>query len=149
MQEKNKFRYAEKCLYEYKRNIAALNVLREDLRVEQAGTDVHAQNYQLNFSFPGTPSNPVEMRAIKIDTLEGRIKQLERCTKPIEKMISDLDTSENLPNSNNKILLNILKLLYFGKNTVDDIIEEMNIAKRTFSRKRRELVFLASDYLAF
>lgn len=149
MQEKNKFRYAEKCLYEYKRNIAALNVLREDLRVERAGTDVHVQNYQFSFGFNGEPSNPVEARLIKIESLERRIQQLERYTKPIENMMSDLDAPENLSNSNNKMLLNILKLLYFGKNTVDDIIEEMNIAKRTFSRKRRELVFLASDYLAF
>ena len=148
MKEKNKFRHTEKCLYEYKRNLAALDVLREDLRVEKVRSDVHVQNYQLSFNFGGEPSNPVESRMIKIEKLEERIKYLERYTKPIEKMISDLDAPENLEGSNNKMLLNILKLLYFGKNIVEDILEELHIARRTFTRKRRELVFMASDYLA-
>ncbi|MBR2209760.1 MAG: hypothetical protein IJ859_13220 [Synergistaceae bacterium] len=149
MQEKNKFRYTEKCLYEYKRNIAALDVLREDLRVEQAGVDVHAQSYQLNFSFNSEPSNPVEARLIKIENLEHKIKTLERFTKPVTQLMSDLDTAENLEGSDNELLLNILKLLYFGKNTVDAVLCELHIAPRTFTRKRRELVFMASSYLAF
>ena len=32
MRERDKFRYAERCLYDYKRNVAGLKVLREDLR---------------------------------------------------------------------------------------------------------------------
>lgn len=84
MQEKNKFRYAEKCLYEYKRNIAALNVLREDLRVERAGTDVHVQNYQFSFGFNSEPSNPVEARLIKIESLERRIQQLSDRSEPLQ-----------------------------------------------------------------
>ena len=42
MKDKTSFRYAEKCLYEYKRNMAGLKVLRDDLRVLEASTDVHA-----------------------------------------------------------------------------------------------------------
>ena len=149
MQEKNKFRYAEKCLYEYKRNIAALDVLREDLRVEKVGTDVHAQSYQLNFGFGGEPSNPVESRLIKIENLENKIRILERYTKPVTQLMTDLNAPENLIGSENKILLDILKLLYFGKNTVEAILDELHIARRTFTRKRRDLVLLTADYLAF
>ena len=149
MQEKNKFRYAEKCLYEYKRNIAALDVLREDLRVEKVGTDVHAQSYQLNFGFSSEPSNPVESRLIKIENLENKIRILERCTKPVTQLMTDLNAPENLIGSDNKLLLDILKLLYFGKNTVEAILDELHIARRTFTRKRRSLVLLTADYLAF
>ena len=149
MQEKNKFRYAEKCLYEYKRNIAALDVLREDLRVEKVGTDVHAQSYQLNFGFCGEPSNPVESRLIKIENLENKIRILERYTKPVTQLMTDLNAPENLIGSENKLLLDILKLLYFGKNTVEAILDELHIARRTFTRKRRDLVLLTADYLAF
>ena len=148
MQEKNKFRHTEKCLYEYKRNLSAINVLREDLRVERAGTDVHVQNYQLSFSFSGEPSNPVEARQIKIDGLEERIKKLERYTQPITQLIADLNAPENLKHSENKMLLDILKLLYFGKNTVEDVLYEMSIGRRTFTRKRRQLVLMALGYLA-
>ena len=148
MQEKNKFRYAEKCLYEYKRNVAALDVLREDLRVAKASYDVHAQNYQLSFGFSGEPSNPVEARLIKIEGLENKIKFLERCSKPITRLLSDLDSPENLSGSDNELLLNILKLMYFGKNKPSVIREELNICKRTFSLRRRELVNMAEAYLA-
>ena len=148
MQEKNKFRHAEKCLYEYKRNIAALDVLREDLRVEKAGSDVHAQSYQLSFNF-GEPSNPVESRLIKIENIESKIRLLERYTKPVTQLMNDLNAPENLQGSDNELLFNILKLLYFGKNTVDAILDELHIARRTFARKRRELVLMTSDYLAF
>ena len=149
MKQKEKFRYVEKCLYEYKRNIVALGVLHEDLRVEQAGTDVHAQNYQFTFSFGGEPSNPVQARLIKIESIESRIQQLERVTKPITKLINDLDAPENLEGSNNKIIFEILKLMYFGKNTSDAIIDELHISRRSFLRLRQDLVYMAMGYLAF
>ena len=148
MKNKDKFRYAEKCLYDYKRNLAALNVLREDLRVAKAGTDIRVQNYQFTFGFEGDPSNPVEARMIKIENIEGKIQKLERYTKPISQLIEDLSAPENLKGSMNRILFEVMKLFYFGKNLPEVIMEELNIAYRTFIRRRRELVFMAIGYLA-
>ena len=148
MRDKSKFRYAEKCLYEYKRNLAALDVLREDLRVERAGSDVHAQNYQFTFGFNNEPSNPVQARLIRLETLEDRIKKLERVTQPITRLINDLISEENLESSNNKILYDILRLMYFGKNKPVVIRDELAISKRSFSLFRVELVMTAADYLA-
>ena len=85
----------------------------------------------------------VEERVIK-----ERIQKLERCTNPITQLITDLNAPENLKYSDNKTLFNILKLLYFGKNTVADIRDELNLGRRTFARKRRELVIMACGYLA-
>ena len=146
--EQDKYRYAEKCLYEYKRNLAGLKVLREDLRVLQAGTDVHAQNYQLTFGFSGTVSDPVHARLVKIEKLEERIKWLERVTKPIELLIGDLTAPEVLEYSNSKGLMEILRLVYFGQNPADAVIEELKITRRTFYRQRRELVNMTISYLA-
>lgn len=148
MKEKDKFRYAEKCLYGYQRNMACLKVLREDLRVEEAGIDVHAQNYQYSFDFTGEPSNPVEARQIKIENIQGRIRTLERCTNPITELITDLTSPNVLNGSNNAAMMEILRLLYFGGNTPDVIIEELNIARRTFFKWRRALVCMAMAYLA-
>ena len=148
MSEQNKYRYAEKCLYEYKRNLAGLKVLREDLRVLQAGTDVHAQNYQLTFGFSGTVSDPVHARLVKMEKLEERIKWLERVTKPIELLIGDLTAPEVLEYSNSKGLMEILRLVYFGQNPADAVIEELKITRRTFYRQRRELVNMTISYLA-
>ena len=147
MKEKDKFRYAEKCLYDYKRNQACLEVLREDLRVAQISPDVHAQNYQYTFGFNGEPSNPVQARLIKIEALEERIKQLERITKPLTLLIENLNAPEVLDGSENKMLYEILRLMYLGKNIPDAIIEELKIARRTFFNRRRELVNLAVSYL--
>ena len=147
MKQKDKFRYAEKCLYDYKRNQACLEVLREDLRVAQISSDVHAQNYQYTFGFNGEPSNPVQARLIKIEALEERIKQLERITKPLTLLIENLNAPEVLDGSENKMLYEILRLMYLGKNIPDAIIEELKIARRTFFNRRRELVNLAVSYL--
>lgn len=148
MKEKDKFRYAEKCLYGYKPNIACLKVLREDLRVAEAGTDVHAQNYQYTFGFTGEPSNPVESRQIKIETLKERIRMLERKTAPITALINDLTSPNVLNGSSNAAMMDVLRLMYFGGNTPDVIIEELNIARRTFFRIRRMLVYTTAAYLA-
>ena len=148
IQEKNNFRSAEKWLYGYKRNLAGLKILREDLRVAQAGLDVHAQNYQYTFSATGEVSSPVHARVEKIESLEGRIRWLERYTKPITQLIEDLTAPEVLEYSENKALMDILRLMYFGKNPPDVIIEELKIARRTFFKRRRELVNMAISYLA-
>ena len=87
MNKSDKFRFAEKCLYEYKRNLACLEVLRDDLRVAQAGLDVRAQNYQYTFNLGGEVSDPVSARLIKIEQLEERISKLERLTKPITTVV--------------------------------------------------------------
>ena len=147
-QEQNNFRSAEKWLYGYKRNMAGLKILREDLRVAQAGLDVHAQNYQYTFSATGEVSSPVHARVEKIESLEGRIRWLERYTKPITQLIEDLTAPEVLEYSENKALMDILRLMYFGKNSPEVIIEELKITRRTFFRQRRELVNMAISYLA-
>ena len=148
MKQKDKFRYAEKCLYEYKRNMACLEILREDLRIERAGSDVHVQNYQYTIDFTGTHSNPVQARMIKIEQLEERIRKLERWTKPITQLEKDLTSAESLDTSRNKELYEVMKLMYFGKNQPDAIIEELKVARRTFYNRRRELVYTAISYLA-
>lgn len=148
MKAESKFQYAEKCMYEYKRNQAGLKVLRDDLRVMQAGLDVHAQNYQYTLGFTGEVSNPVHSRLVKIEGIEDRIRYLERYTKPITQLIEDLTAPEVLEYSENKVLIEILRLMYFGKNPPEAVIAELKIAKRTFYRQRRELVNMAISYLA-
>lgn len=148
MRERDKFRYAERCLYDYKRNAAGLRVLREDLRAARAGFDVHAQNYQYSLEFTGTASDPVHARMVKIESLEERIRVLERYTRPIEQLMEDITAAEVLEYSENKPLMEILRLLYFGKNPPESVMEELKLGRRTFYRYRRELVNMTASYLA-
>ena len=142
-----KFKFAEKCLYEYKRNIACLGVLKEDLRVAEADTDVRAQNYQYTFSTGGEVSDPVSARLMKIEMLKERIKYLERYTGPITTLMNDLNTSDALNGSRNQDLMQVLRLMYFGGNTPDVIMNELKIARTSFFRLRRELVYVVICYL--
>ena len=148
MRERDKFRYAERCLYDYKRNVAGLKVLREDLRVMRSGLDVQAQNYQYKLEFTGTVSDPVQARLLKIETIEERIRMLERYTLPIGQLIEDITAPEVLEYSENKSLMGILRLMYFGKNPPDAVMEELKLGRRTFYRQRRELVNMTASYLA-
>ena len=148
MSEQNKYRYAEKCLYEYKRNLAGLKVLREDLRVLQAGTDVHAQSYQLTFGFSGTVSDPVHARIVKIEGIEERIRKLERITRPITQLVEDITAPEVLEYSNSKGLMEILRLVYFGRNPAEAVMEELKISRKMYYARRRELVNMTISYLA-
>ena len=142
-----KFRYAEKCLYEYKRNLACLNVLYDDLKVEKAGLDVKAQNYS---ALPGNEnvSDPVSSRVQRIEQLEERIRYLERLTKPITTLIADLNSPDVLNGSYKANLMEVLRLFYFGQNIIDVIIEKLNITERTLRRWRREIVYITICYLA-
>ena len=147
MKQKDRFRCAEKYLYEYMKNVACLKVLRDDLQIKRAGSDVKAQNYQSPFGFTGEPSNPVYTHVVSIETLEERIKQLERWTKPIAQMIADLNNQYALSGSKNADLVQILELMYFGSNRPEVVIDKLQIARRTFTRRRHELVHLTVDYL--
>ena len=118
------------------------------MRVAEADTDVRAQNYQYTFSSGGEVSDPVSARLMKIEMLKERIKYLERYTNPITILMNDLNTSDALNGSRNQDLMQVLRLMYFGGNTPDAIMEELNIARRTFFNRRRELVYTAISYLA-
>ena len=142
-----KFRYAEKCLYEYKRNLACLNVLYDDLKVARASVDVKAQSYN-NLPSGGEVSDPVSSRVLRIEQLEERIKYLERLTKPITTLIEDLNSPDVLNGSYKAELMEVLRLYYFGQNLVEVILEKLNFAERTFYKKRRELVHITICYLA-
>ena len=141
------FKYAEKCLYEYKRNLACLEILRNDLRVERAGSDVHCQNYQSTLSQTGTPSNPVQNRLLRIEQLEGRIQQLERYTQPVTRLIVDLKAPYVLDDSQKAELYTLMELYYFGQNSVQAVQSELKIGRHALYSRRRVLVKMLMGYM--
>ncbi len=72
---------------------------------------------------------------------------LERWTKPITQLLKDLDAPENLDDSDNKIMLEIFKFMYIGKNKIKTVADELNLSDRVFARLRRKLVYTAASYL--
>ena len=145
--ERDMFKYAEKCLYEYPRNLACLEVLRGDLQLEHSGSDVHAQNYQAQFICKGLSTNPIEARQMRIERLDERIRQLERCTQPISRLIDDLKAPYVHEGSVKAELLPVIELHYFGENSLTYIMRELHIGRQSLYNRRRMLVKMLMRYM--
>ena len=147
MQGKNLFRIAEKYLYSYQENCERLKTLQFDLDNLRHSGDVHAQNYQINFSGARVYTNPVELHAEKIFSLERQIQRVERNIKPINNLIQDCEKAEKSGSIKAHDYLTILELFYFAENNTKTVITKMNISRSTFYSRRRSLVFKAIGYL--
>lgn len=147
MSKKNLFKYAEKCLYDYVKNTARLDVIKEDLRVMRITGDVHAQQYDGVNSQSGEHSDPVFGHVAKIERKEEQIQKLERITQPITNMVKILKDSAEKGSVQNKELLDILQLRYFDKLPNDVIQDELKLTHSTFYNRRYSLVYMAVSFL--
>lgn len=150
-EQKSPYRFAERCLYTYKENLARLEVLREDLRVIRSLSSVKVQDYDYNTisSTPGGHGDPVVERLLRIEHLEEKITGLERRTKPITRLLEDLESPYVLEESRRATLLKILQYVYLGGNSWQDAANELRLGRSAFFDRRRELVNIAIRYLGF
>ena len=142
------FRFAERCLYDYKTNVARLEVLRADLRTLDAISSAKGQTYDA-IPCPGHLRDAVSARLERIEMVEEGILHLERRTLPIRRLYDDLRENYVLADSPKMILRGILELFYLGENTWQATAEELGLGKTSFFQKRKELVELAIRYLGF
>ena len=142
------FKFAEKCLYNFKANAARLKILREKLSELDKSMSMHGQSYEpINNNGGSNDNSPVAIRALKIASLEDEISTLSLRTTPIADLIKDLSGAEVLAGSRNAELMQIMNLFYFGQNSADAVAYELNISRRKFYRNREQLVKLAIKYL--
>lgn len=130
--------YVEKCLYDYKANIAEIEVLKE----KRSGLmSMRAQCYQANNSYEvNDPVGNIVNQRLAIDK---KISRLEKCVKYVGKLIDDLNGSA----SNVRQMSVILQLRYIQHEDKEAIKEKIGISERTFWRRVRELIRLAKRYL--
>lgn len=140
------FRFAERCLYDYKANVARLEAMRTNLRVLDAASSVKGQNYD---GIPGSgyPSDSVSGRLQRIEKVEEDILHIERRTLPIRRLYDDLRENYVLEDSSKMVLRGILELFYFGENTWQATAHELGLGRASFFRKKEELVRLSIRYL--
>ena len=122
MSQNDTYRHAERCMYDYKRNIARLEVLKGDLEILRTSCSVKGQNYDVLPENNGTHGDPVSALLEKCEHIEHETKKLMRWTKPITSLISDLDSPDSLNESHNQDLLKVLKLFYFDRNPMEQIL---------------------------
>ena len=110
MTESNfQFRFAERCLYDYKTNVARLEVLWADLRTLDAISSAKGQTYD---AIPclGHLRDAVSARLERIEGVEQDILHLERRTLPIRRLYDDLREDYILEGSSRKKHFNIRSL---------------------------------------
>ncbi len=144
--EQSPFRIAERCLYNYQPNLARIETLRQRLTLLEDTSSVKVQNYKMRFS-GGEPSCPVAERTEKIDSLERQIANLEALTAPITRMMQDWNMEYGLDSSQNRDLLQLLRLRYLAGGTWPEIAEKLNTSVTALKRWRQTLVNRAIDYL--
>ena len=130
--------YVEKCLYDYKVNIAEIEALIE----KRSGLmSMRAQSYHSNNSYE--VNDPVGNTVNQKLAIDKRISKLEKCVKAVEKLVNDLNGSA----SNVRQMAGILQLRYIQHEDKEVIKEKIRISERTFWRRVKELIRLAKRYL--
>lgn len=139
-----KYKRCERDLYNYIRNSYKLIALKERYNELIHDMDVHAQSYSENHMPPGNYSDPAGEYAEKCITIERQIKYFEQKIIPVELMKKDLQDFQHI--GHNGILYTILIRVFFWHMKANDFCLHFNIARRTFYRRKTELVRMAEKY---
>ena len=132
--------YIERCLYDYKANIAALEVLiaeRNNLK------SIHGHSYEVINSSVG--ADPVSRTVNNLMALEKKIDRLNKKIRPVNKLISDLSGRALRLQQIKKILT--LKYLEHENNSY--IQKEIGISVSTYWRRVQELLRIARKYFGY
>ena len=130
--------YVERCLYDYKENLALIDTLKSEI---EDLISVRAQNYESNTG--GGQSNPVEAVMLKKMSLERKLSRMERMTRAIKRLDEDLCGSDIRIQQMSRIL----KLKYFRGESIDYVLRSMAISPSTYWRRNSELLRKARKYL--
>ena len=69
MRSRDAYRRAERCLYHYRHNLAAIDVLKSELEELLSTGDVHAQDYSGRMNTSAGNADPVSSYVCKVLTL--------------------------------------------------------------------------------
>ena len=138
------FKFAESCMFRYLGNLARIKALQEDLKIVEAQSSVKVQNYEERSSPDGYIDN-IPGRILKIDALENLIADLERWTKPITRLLSDLESPYSSPERQE--MLEIMRMRYISDYPWDRCADRLKMSRTTFFVRRKQLVELVISYM--
>lgn len=130
-------KYVERCLWDYRANVAMLEILQGKLRALQS---VHGHNYEAHVE--NGASDPVAMRTDKVLNMERKIKRTEQLVFPVNRLVSDLSGSSHPTRQ----MSEILRLKYFDHNSREYVQTKLSISQPTYWRRHEELMRLARKY---
>jgi len=129
--------YVERCLYDYKANVAEIECLQEELNGLMS---LHGQSYEINNS--SGEGDPVSNTVNQGFVLEKKITKLEKKVKPIQKLMGDLKGSSLRVQQ----MSGILRLRYIEHEDKEFIKDKICVSDTTFWRRNKELIALAKRY---
>lgn len=129
--------YVERCLYDYKANVAEIEALRSE---QNNLMSLHGHNYEMNNSFG--ECDPVANIVNQSLNLDKKIAAIEKRVKPVDKLLGDLKGSSQRVQQ----MAGILRLRYFQHEDNFVVRRELSISSTTLWRRSRELLALASHY---
>ncbi len=132
-------KYVERCLWDYKANVAMLEILTLRLGALRS---VHGHNYEAH-SVNGA-SDPVANVTGQILDLEKKIHRTGLMVYPVQRLEADLKGNAQ-PTYH---MQEILKLRYFEHNSREYVQSELGLSQTTYWRRQEELLRLARKYLA-
>lgn len=138
--------YVEKCLYDYPKNTAKIEMLKNELQALRSSGDVQGISYDAKNNIHGAHSDPVSQHYQNIESMEIKIYRLSRHTEPVRKMLEALDSPYALDGSRNAEYKKILELFYWGGNSVRDILNHLGWSKTSFYVRRQGLLKMAEEY---
>lgn len=133
MKQNEKYRYAEHCLYSYRKHQETYRTIKLELQRLRSGSDVHGQNYGKRTQ-TGSIS-PVERYVERIEKLEYHLKRLKQEIKPVLKVI--IETRHKTPWN---IMRVILESYYLDHGHSEHIRARYRLTRKAYYEERRRLV---------
>ena len=133
MKQNEKYRYAEHCLYSYRKNQETYRTIKLELQRLRSGSDVHGQNYGKRTQ-TGSIS-PVERYVERIEKLEYHLRRIKQELKPVLKVI--LETRHKTPWN---IMRVILESYYLDHGHSEHIRARYRLTRKAYYEERRRLV---------
>ena len=128
--------YVERCLYEYKANMALVEEIKEEIKHLMS---LSSQGYEV---VSRQINNPVAEVTMKVISKEDKIKRTEKKIRPVRKLYEDLKGTALYISQ----LREILELKYFEQESTEDIKRKLSISGATLYRRKKKLLRLARKY---
>lgn len=132
-------KYVERCLWDYRANVAMLEMLRARVQELQS---VRGHSYEAH-SMNGI-SDPVAEVTNKVLGYEKKMEKTKTWIEPVRTLEEDLRAGK----AGRSSLLWILWLKYFDHMGIDDVKRELSVSGSTLYRQTLELLRLAKGYFA-
>ena len=139
------YKYTEKVLRSYRRNVESALRVQEELDILRECGSMAGMKYAGGHT--SGSGDPVLSYVMRSEGLENKLKRIMRRVKAVEKLREDLRNGEIITITSPRNLLRILTEYFIDGLTVSEFLRQTSLVRSTFYVRKRELVTIAGEYL--